>query len=99
MIGIAADLLDSFIDECSIDINKEDEISLTIKRNISDLRKSLLGVDLEFLTSSLSKEAKGFLTIVKKLKAYNTTLSGVLKSYQNQQQATVRAIQRVKPQE
>ena len=98
MQGIAVDLLSTFIKESELDIEDIQKKQEDLSSKSSSLKKSINSSDLNFLTDNLSYEVSATLKLLKKVKAYNTTLNGVLMSYQYQDQASASAISRIKPQ-
>lgn len=97
MKGIIVADLESLIKNADVKLNDvRDEIQ-NVRSSALDLRRSIRGGDLMFLTDSLYDEIVKLNNVMKKMNAYQLFLRSVLIGYQRQEQQIISSIKKATP--
>lgn len=97
MKGIIVSDLELIIRRNDSSITDVDQNIRHIKKDVSDLVRSINSADLKFLTNRLDLELNYFNNVMLKINSYQNVLQGVLKSYKQQAEEIAKSINKLSP--
>lgn len=97
MKGIIVSDLELILRRNDSSIADVDQSIRHIKKDISDLVRSINSTDLKFLTNRLESEMSYFNNVMLKINSYQNVLQGVLKSYKQQAEEIAKSINKLSP--